>query len=80
MAEPPETLKRWTAQRKAGVLAAVRSRAMTVEEACRRWEISGEEFLAWLQAFEADGLPGLHTTRIQQYRPRRSTRGRGRRS
>jgi transposase-like protein len=80
MAEPPETLKRWTAQRKAAVLAGVRSGAMTVEEACRRWEISMEEFLSWLQAFENRGVPGLRTTCIQQYRRRRSSRGRGRRS
>ena len=77
---PPANVKRWTAQRKAAVLAAVRSGAITVEEACRRYEISGEEFLAWLRAFETYGAPGLRTTRIQQYRRRRSSRGRGRRS
>jgi transposase-like protein len=75
---PPENVKRWTARRKAAVLAAVRSGAILVEEACRRYEISEEEFLAWLRAFETHGLPGLRTTRIQQYRRRRSSRGRGR--
>jgi transposase-like protein len=77
---PPENVKRWTPQRKAAVLAAVRSGAITVEEACRRYEISGEEFLAWLRAFETHGLPGLRTTRIGKYRHRPSSRGRGRRS
>jgi transposase-like protein len=76
---PPENVKRWTARRKAAVLAAVRSGAITVEEACRRYEISGEEFLAWLTAFETRGIAGLHTTSIQQYRRRRPSRGRGRR-
>jgi transposase-like protein len=81
MAEPPPAnVKRWTPQRKAAVLAAVRSGAITVEEACRRYEISGEEFLAWLRVFEAHGLPGLRATRTQQYRRRPSWRGRGRRS
>jgi transposase-like protein len=51
MPEPPGTVKRWTANRKAAVLAAVRSDAITVEEACRRYEISGEEFISWLKAF-----------------------------
>lgn len=74
---PPENVKRWTPQQKAAVLAAVRSGAISVEEACRRYEISGEEFLAWLRAFETHGLPGLRTTRIQQYRRRRSSRGPG---
>jgi transposase-like protein len=77
---PPENVKRWTPQRKAEVLAAVRSDAITVDEACRRYEITGEEFLAWLRAFETHGLPGLRATRIQQYRPRRSSRRRKRRS
>jgi transposase-like protein len=76
----PTNVKRWTPQRKAAVLAEVRSGAITVEEACRRYEISGEEFLAWLQVFETHGVPGLRATRIQQYRRRPSSRGRGQRS
>jgi len=80
MPEPPEDVKRWTARRKAAVLAAVRSGAITVEEACHRYEISGEEFLAWLDAYEVHGLAGLRSTRIQQYRRPRVSRGRGGRS
>ena len=79
MPNPPQYVRRWTAQRKAAVLEAVRSGAITVKEACRRYEISEEEFLAWLQAFEVHGVPGLRTTRIQQYRRPRFSRGRGRR-
>ena len=45
---PPENVKRWTPQRKAAVLGAVRSGAISVEEACRRYEISGEELVTWL--------------------------------
>jgi transposase-like protein len=76
----PANVKRWTPQRKAAVLAEVRSGAITVEEACRRYEISGEEVLAWLRAFEIHGLPGLRATRVQQYRRGLYSRGRGRRS
>ena len=53
---PPANVKRWTPQRKAAVLAAVRSGAITVEEACRRYEISGEEFLAWLRRSRPTGF------------------------
>ena len=62
-------------RRKAAVVAAVHAGMITVEEACRRYELSEEEFLAWQRAFEAHGLPGLRTTRIKNYRNLRSRRG-----
>jgi hypothetical protein len=43
---PPVDTKRWVARRKAAVVAAVRSGAIGLEEACRRYGLSGEEFLA----------------------------------
>jgi hypothetical protein len=58
-------------RRKAAVVAAVRAGVITVEEACRRYQLSEEEFVSWQQAFEAFGLPGLRATRIQFYRKRR---------
>ena len=61
-------------RRKAAVVAAVRAGMITVEEACRRYQLSEEEFLAWQRAFEAYGLPGLRTTRIKNYRNLRSRR------
>ena len=57
-------------RRKAAVVAAVSAGMITVEEACRRYQLSEEEFVAWQQAFEAFGLRGLRTTRIQYYRKR----------
>ena len=59
-------------RRKGAVVAAVRAGVITLEEACRRYQLSEEEFLAWQRAFEAYGLPGLRTTRIQSYRDLRS--------
>jgi hypothetical protein len=44
---------------------------ITVEEACRRYQLSEEEFLAWQRALEAHGLRGLSVTRIHFYRNRR---------
>ena len=42
---PPPGTKRWIARRKAAVVAAVRSGAIGLEEACRRSELSEEEFI-----------------------------------
>jgi hypothetical protein len=78
---PPPNTKRWVVRRKAAVVAAVRNGEITQEEALRRYQLTEEEFLSWQRAFESHGLPGLRTTRIQQYRePRGRPRGpRGRR-
>ena len=65
--ELPPTI-RWTARRKAEVLAAVRSGKITMEETMRRYQLTEEEFLVWQRAFEARGLAGLKATRLQEYR------------
>ncbi len=70
---PPPDTKRWVVRRKAAVVAAVRSGGITIEEACRVYQLSEEELLSWERAFEIHGLPGLRATRVQQYRrPRRA--------
>jgi hypothetical protein len=43
----PPPIKRWTIRRKAAVVAAVHSGAITLEAACRRYELSIEEFRTW---------------------------------
>ena len=68
---PPSNTQRWVARRKAAVLAALGSGAITMEEACRRYALSEEELLAWQRAFEAQGLPGLRASRLR-VRARRS--------
>jgi hypothetical protein len=65
---PPPDTKRWVIRRKAAVVAAVRSGGITLEDACRLYQLSEEEFLSWVRAFEIYGLAGLRTTRLQQYR------------
>jgi uncharacterized protein DUF1153 len=72
---PPQNTKRWVVRRKAAVVAAVRGGAIALEEACRYYQLSQEEFLSWERAFEKHGLAGLRTTRVQQYRAPRSRRG-----
>ena len=41
---------------------------ITVEEACRGYHMSEEEFFAWRRAFENFGIRGLRAARIQQQR------------
>jgi Protein of unknown function (DUF1153) len=71
---PPPNTKRWVVRRKAAVVAAVRSGGITIEEACREYQLSKEELLSWERAFEIHGLPGLRATRVQQYRRTRRPR------
>jgi transposase-like protein len=65
---PPPDTKRWVARRKAAVVTAVQSRKITVDEACRRYQLSEGELLAWQRAFDTYGERGLRATRLQQYR------------
>lgn len=64
---PPET-KRWVIRRKAAVVTAVRRGLLSLEDACNRYRLSVEEFTSWQRLIERHGLPGLRTTRLQDYR------------
>ena len=57
----PDT-KRWHMHRKAQVVRAVRAGVISLEEACRRYRLSVEEFGAWQRLIEEHGLPGLRAT------------------
>ena len=65
---PPPDTKRWVTRRKAVVVNAVRAGVISLEEVCRRYELSVEEFLAWERAIDTHGVPGLRVTRLQIYR------------
>ena len=65
---PPAETDRWVIRRKAEVVAAVRGGLLTLDEACERYRLTNEEFIAWQKAIERHGMPGLRTTRIQHYR------------
>lgn len=65
---PPADTKRWVARRKAMIVNAVRSGLISLEEVCRRYELSVEEFQAWQRAIETHGVAGLRVTRLQIYR------------
>ncbi|MGO9772373.1 MAG: DUF1153 domain-containing protein [Roseiarcus sp.] len=65
---PPATTKRWVIRRKAQVITAVRKGVLSLEEACRRYMLTADEFAAWERAIDEHGLAGLRTTRLQDYR------------
>jgi hypothetical protein len=65
---PSPDTKRWVTRRKAVLVNAVRTGVISLEEVCRRYELSVEEFLAWERAIDAHGVPGLRVTRLQIYR------------
>lgn len=59
---PPPNAKRWVERRKAAVVAAVRSGAISLEEVLRRYQLAEEEYRSWERAFEprtttSDHLP-----------------------
>ena len=65
---PPSGTKRWVIRRKAEVVAAVRGGLLSLEDACKRYRLTVDEFLSWQRSIERHGLPGLRATRIQDYR------------
>ena len=65
---PPIDTKRWSPSRKAAVVAATRAGVISRDEACERYSLSEEELIAWEQALDQNGVPGLRTTRLQCYR------------
>ena len=44
---PPPNTMRWVIRHKAVVVAAVRGGLLTLEDACKRYMLSMEEFFAW---------------------------------
>jgi uncharacterized protein DUF1153 len=65
---PPSNTRRWTIRRKAALIAAIRGRALTLEQARRRYSLSVEELSAWERDFDQHGMYGLRATRLQIYR------------
>lgn len=65
---PPPTTKRWVIRRKAEVVAGVRGGLLTLDEACRRYNLSVDEFRSWQRLLESHGVQGLRTTKIKKYR------------
>ena len=63
---------RWTFRRKAALIQAIRSGALTLEHARDIYALSIEELQAWERDFERRGLYGLRTTRVWMDRDEKS--------
>jgi Protein of unknown function (DUF1153) len=74
---PPPNTKRWVIRRKAQVVVAVKAGLLSLEDACNRYTLTVEEFLAWQRAIESFGPAGLRATRVQQYRVNGNGNGNG---
>lgn len=60
---PPVDTLRWNAQRKLQLVIAVGNGVIQLDDACKRYRISSEEFQSWREAYKAGGIEGLFVTR-----------------
>lgn len=67
---PPPNTRRWVSRRKAEVVTAVRQGLLTLGDACKRYNLTEEEFISWARLIDRHGMRGLRTTRLQDYRKR----------
>ena len=65
---PPAGTCRWGIRQKAKVVAAVRNGLISLDEACRRYFLSVDEFLTWQRLIDNHGVRGLRATRVQEFR------------
>jgi hypothetical protein len=68
MPKLPSPHGRWTVRRKAALIEAVRGGWLAIEEACQRYNLSVDEFVAWERDIDRYGVHGLRSTRYQIYR------------
>ena len=71
----PAAVGRWTVRLKAELVRAVRGGWVPIEEVCRLYGISADEFVAWERDLARYGVPGLRTTRYQIYRSTEKQKG-----
>ena len=65
---PAPDTKRWVISRKAAVVRAVHHGTISLDEVCRRYNISTEEFFNWQRLLDTHGVPGLRVLQAQKYR------------
>ena len=64
----PGPTERWTARRKADVVAAVNGGLLSVEEACELYCMSVEELVSWMRTEERLGMRALRATCVKRNR------------
>ncbi|MBI1246198.1 MAG: DUF1153 domain-containing protein [Alphaproteobacteria bacterium] len=65
---PAPGTKRWVIRRKAAVVEAVRKGTLSLDDACRNYNLSKEEFNSWQRLIDRHGPRGLRATRLKEYR------------
>ncbi len=65
---PEKNTRRWVARRKATVVLAVNAGLITLEEACRMYDLTEEEFKSWETAMLQHGKEALRVTHLKKYR------------
>ena len=65
---PPPDTRRWVARRKAQVVTAVETGALSIGEAMERYRLSLEEFQSWQRALDRSGVAGLRIAAAQRRR------------
>lgn len=68
IADLPPSTTRWVARRKEIVINAVTYGLISRDEALRRYDLTDEEFDAWLTAVRQHGPRALKVTSLQQFR------------
>lgn len=68
---PPTDSTRWVWRRKAMLVAVVDGGLLSLEEACERYRLTVEEFMAWKLDYADRGHEALKIRRLQQQRLRR---------
>lgn len=65
---PPPDTSRWVVRRKAQVVFGVQAGLLSLEDACRRYNLTSEEYASWERLIERHGIRGLRVTRLKEYR------------
>ncbi len=65
---PPKNTRRWVVRRKTMVVMAVNAGLISLEDACRMYGLSKEEFTSWENALLHHGSSGLRVTHLKKYR------------
>jgi hypothetical protein len=65
---PSPGLSRWTPRCKLGVLNALDHGLITLDEACRRFQLTAEEIEEWRGGFRRFGRAGLKATTLRERR------------
>jgi hypothetical protein len=65
---PPTNNGRWVVRHKANLVAAVNGGLISLEDACKRYSLSIDEFLTWQRTINRFGLEGLRATHLRKYR------------